>query len=241
MNKLKRLISITQNLQYDNSAYNDLEDIIKDITSIVRSGHFLNIDHYLKVLDEAKAMTQNLSTFKSDEDRLLQRRIQKKITDLLHSIVNENKKIFVVHGRNLNMRDQVASLLGRLKLDYTILEHEYNFGATIIEKFISNAIECDYAVVIFSGDDVGYLKDQEGSKKLRPRQNVILELGYFLGTIGRKNICILHETEISLEKPSDFAGIVYEPMDHYGAWKNKLIKEMKTSGIYIDPKLADRV
>lgn len=65
-------------------------------------------------------------------------------------------------------------------------------------------------------------------------------MGYFLGKIGRENLFILHE-ENEIETPSDYAGIVYEPYDRYGAWKSKLIKEMKRASIHIEPSLIDRI
>ena len=139
------------------------------------------------------------------------------------------------------MRDKVSSFLGRLKLDYAILEYESNSGNTIIEKFLSNAKDCGYAVVLFSPDDLGGLNIHGEEMKPRVRQNVILELGYFLGTIGRKNIVILHTTGTLIEKPSDFDGIVYEPFDEYGAWKTKLIREMRKSKMYINQSLAERM
>jgi predicted nucleotide-binding protein len=138
------------------------------------------------------------------------------------------------------MRDKVSSLLGRLKLDYVILESEHNSGTTIIEKFIKNAENCLYAVVLFSADDIGKLENSESDLRYRVRQNVIFELGYFLGKIGRRNIVILHEANKNIETPSDFSGIVYEPFDEYGAWKSKLIREMRNANIYIKPELADR-
>ena len=83
-----------------------------------------------------------------------------------------------------------------------ILESEHNGGTTIIEKFLKYSNECEYAIILFSADDIGKLIDSNEDEKFRPRQNVILELGYFLGTVGRKNIIILHEIGKQIEKPS---------------------------------------
>ena len=109
-----------------------------------------------------------------------QKIIQKKIANLARTIFEENKKIFVVHGRNINMRDKVCATLGRLKLDYVVLESEHNTGATVVEKFLRNAKDCHYAIVLFSADDIGKLNDSNAIFKSRTRQNVILELGFFL-------------------------------------------------------------
>jgi predicted nucleotide-binding protein len=107
---------------------------------------------------------------------------------------------------------------------------------TIIEK-IERHSSVGYAVVLLTPDDVGAKKPADralGSEDLRfrARQNVILELGYFLAFLGRNKVCAL--TVNDLELPSDVAGIVYVPVDAAGAWKFRLAREMEESGIQID-------
>jgi len=237
--KIEDLIISIYDIPYSKSAFNEIEQALIILREYVENNHFLNSKLYVKEIIEIDNLSEDLSVFKSDEDRLLQKRVQKKIANLGRKILEENKKIFIVHGRNINMRDKVSTMLGKLKLEYSILESEQNNGATIIEKFLKNASKCEYAIVLFSADDLGKLDEDEANFKHRPRQNVILELGYFLAHVGRKNIIILHETGKKIESPSDFSGVVYEAFDEYGAWKTKLIKEMKMSGIYIDKRLAD--
>ncbi|NOU16361.1 MAG: hypothetical protein HOO91_02235 [Bacteroidales bacterium] len=239
--KIEKLIEEIYDLPYTGDGFELIDKYLKKLKNFVESNHFLKGKDYLYNIEEIKEISRKLSTYKSDEDRLLQRQLQKKIANLARTILDENKKIFIVHGRNINMRDKVCALIGRLKLDYVVLESEHNSGATIIEKFIRNAEDCRYAVVLFSADDVGKLNQNESTLKSRVRQNVILELGYFLSKVGRNNIVILHEVDQDIERPSDFDGIVYEPLDEYGAWKGKLIKELKEASIYIDQNLAERV
>lgn len=239
--KVKTIIKSIYEIEYTRDAINLTGKALTTIEDYVESNHFLNSKKYKKEIEEIDSLRENMSWLKSDSDRLLQRKIQKKISALAREVIDETKKIFIVHGRNINMRDKVSSALGRLKLDYVILESEHNGGATIIEKFLKYSLDCEYAIILFSADDIGKLNNSDELEKFRPRQNVILELGYFLGTIGRENLIILHETNKQIEKPSDFDGIVYEPFDEYGAWKNKLVKEMRKAGIYIDKYLEDRI
>lgn len=149
--------------------------------------------------------------------------------------------MFIVHGRNREMRESVSALLGRLKIDHIILDSEMNKGTTVIEKFLNHAKDCDYAIVLFSADDQGHLNQDGEISHPRARQNVILELGYFLASVGRQNITVLHEIGPKIEPPSDFSGIVDLPFDEYGAWKNKLLKEMRSAGIYIDKNQLERI
>lgn len=239
--EIDKFIESVYDITYSSESGEKLENHVNKLKGIVNDNQFLNSKTYLKEIEEIREQLEEVSTiFANNEDRLLQTKIQKRIANLARDIYEHNRKIFIVHGRDLIMRDRVCALLGRLKLDYVILESEHNNGATIIEKFLTNAVDCGYSIVLFSADDVGKLNDSKAELKYRTRQNVILELGYFLGTIGRKNIAILHQTGLEIDKPSDFDGIVYEPFDDYGAWKGKLIKELRKANIYVDSKLADR-
>ena len=88
-------------------------------------------------------------------------------------------------------------------------------------------------------DDIGAPKDKQGGLKDRARQNVILELGYFLHKLGRKRVRVLHKKEVEL--PSDIHGIVYVPMNNPNDWQLKLAKEMKQVGLPVDlNKLAEK-
>jgi predicted nucleotide-binding protein len=66
----------------------------------------------------------------------------------------------------------------------------------------------------------------------RARQNVILELGYFIGKLGRKNVCALKQGDVEL--PSDILGVVWIPLDEHGAWRQNLAKELQAAGHNID-------
>jgi predicted nucleotide-binding protein len=141
-------------------------------------------------------------------------------------------KIFVVHGQNKEHKHHVARFISeKLKLEPIILEEQPNEGNTLIEKFEQHS-DVSFAVVLMSGDDEGYPRDKPEQKKLRARQNVVLELGYFAAKLGRKNIAVLCEENV--ERPSDINGMVYTLLDPCGAWKMELGKELQTAGFEID-------
>ena len=94
-----------------------------------------------------------------------------------------------------------------------------------------------FAVVLLTGDDVGGPKGSLGDAlKLRGRQNVIFELGFFLGKYQPHRVCVLYEKEVEL--PSDFSGIGYVRYDDGGGWKMKLANEINAAGIETDLNLA---
>ena len=91
------------------------------------------------------------------------------------------------------MKEAVARTLEKLGLEPIILHEQENLGKTIIEKFESCSENVSFAIVLLSPDDLGYKKDKPPeSAMFRARQNVILELGYFMGKLGRKNVVALH-------------------------------------------------
>jgi hypothetical protein len=138
--------------------------------------------------------------------------------------------VFLVHGHNDALREMAARFMEKLGLNVTILSEKPSAGATIIEKLESNAL-VSFAVVLMTGDDVGSKKH---ASKLSPRarQNVLLELGYFVGSIGRKRVCVLYEDGV--EPPSDYYGVVFIPIDASGAWRFLLAKELKHAGLSVD-------
>jgi len=81
-------------------------------------------------------------------------------------------------------------------------------------------------------DDVGYPMGKEEEKRSRPRQNVVLELGYFEARLGRSKTLVL--TKGDVEMPSDLIGLIYEPMDNTDGWKIRLGRELKAAGFKID-------
>ena len=89
-----------------------------------------------------------------------------------------------------------------------------------------------YAVVLLSPDDEGFPAGMSDKKRYRARQNAIFELGYFAGSLGRDNLCVLHKGNIEL--PSDYLGVLYVSVDESGGWKLKLARVMKNAGLAID-------
>ena len=139
------------------------------------------------------------------------------------------RKVFIVHGRDTGTKDEVARFLEKLHLEPIVLAEGPSEGRTIIEKFETYS-EVGFAIVLLTADDSGALKGEDPQP--RARQNVIFELGFFVGKLGRKRVCAL--TTGSPEIPSDYAGVVYIPLDSGGSWKMPLIREIKAAGIDVD-------
>jgi predicted nucleotide-binding protein len=142
------------------------------------------------------------------------------------------KKIFVVHGHDSEAKIELARTIEKLKLIAVILHEQPNEGKTIIEKFERDASQVSFAVVLLTPDDIGYPKSNPDSMKPRARQNVILELGFFTGALGRSNVCVLYKGDVEI--PSDYMGVTYIPMDDGGAWRFALGKELRQANLTVD-------
>jgi len=152
-----------------------------------------------------------------------------------HMTILNNQRVFVVHGHDEEAKLSVARFLEQLKLESVILSERPNEGRTIIEKFEHHS-DVSYAVVILTPDDMGYEYEAPNNPRPRARQNVILELGYFIGRLGRSHVCALHKG--SVEIPTDYHGVLYVPLDAGEGWKLKLAKEMKEVGLEVDLNLV---
>lgn len=141
-----------------------------------------------------------------------------------------SSKVFIVHGHDGEARETVARFLSTIGFEPVILNEQANQGRTIIEKVEANA-DVGFAVVLLTPDDMGRAKSATDLEP-RARQNVLLELGYFMAKLGRNKVCALRRGEVSI--PSDFAGVVWEAMDDSGGWRQKLGRELQAAGHAVD-------
>jgi len=134
--------------------------------------------------------------------------------------------VFIIHGHDNGLKTQIQLLLTRAGVNNIVLHEQPDKGRTIIDKLVEESSNSNYAIALLSPDDMLF----DGSK--RARQNVILEIGYFIGRLGKERVRILKKGDIEI--PSDLQGILYENFDSSGAWKMKLCKELIAVGIYVD-------
>ncbi len=153
-----------------------------------------------------------------------------------HIAAPHGNRVFLVHGRNESALQSVARFIEKLQLPVTILHEQPNEGRTVIEKFVEYS-DVAFAVVLLTGDDRGGLSETSYEAQLpRARQNVILELGFFLGKLGRRRVCALYEQAVEI--PSDYAGVLFVKLDDAGAWRLTLARELKAANLPIDMNKA---
>ncbi len=138
----------------------------------------------------------------------------------------------MVHGHDEARKHELARFLRAATGNEPVILHEQaNAGGTVLEKFEAYAADAGYAVVIATGDDVGRAAASVTDQP-RARQNVVFELGFFFGALGRPRVALLYEDGVEI--PSDISGLVRIPLDPAGAWKMLLAREMDSAGIGIE-------
>jgi predicted nucleotide-binding protein len=144
-----------------------------------------------------------------------------------------SRRVFVVHGHDEAVKQAVARTLERLGLEPIILHELPDKGRTIIEKLEASTADVGYAVVLITPDDMGGPRSAPPeSYRQRARQNVLVELGVFLGKLGRSRVTVVYHPDV--EMPSDY-GVLFKKWDGAdGAWGFELAKEINAAGIPVD-------
>ena len=151
---------------------------------------------------------------------------------IMENNVSENKnrsnKIFIVHGHDENLKNQLEIFISENGLEPIVLHRKADEGLTVIEKFEKHS-EVGYAFILLTPDDIGYSIEDVSKKEMRARQNVIWEFGYFVGKLGRNKVCCLYKEGVTL--PTDVSGMLYKKIK-----KNveevgyAIFKELKIAG-----------
>lgn len=149
--------------------------------------------------------------------------------------VKSNKKVFIVHGHDSGLKNDIDIFLRNIGLEPIVLHRQADEGLTIIEKFEKHS-DVVYAFILLTPDDIAttveLFNSNEPTKnwEFRARQNVIFEFGYFVAKLGRRNVCCIYKEGVML--PNDISGLLYkkvtESIDSIGY---EIIKELKNVGL----------
>lgn len=142
-------------------------------------------------------------------------------------------KVFIVHGHDELLKNEVARFIEKLGLKAIILHEQASSGNTIIEK-IEEHSNVGFGIILYTPCDIGAKSEKSPTLQPRARQNVVFEHGYLIGKIGRRNVCALVKGDV--EKPNDISGVVYVSTEV--EWRLNLAKEMRNSGYDIDMNLV---
>lgn len=147
-----------------------------------------------------------------------------------HDILTLNKVLLSTDMTNLSVKQLPDSLRNFSSIRLSCTNNQIR---AVLSSRNSRIIRTS---VLLTPDDLGTPKDRRDDLKPRARQNVIFELGFFIGRLGRSKVCALVKGNV--ETPSDYDGVVYTELDDAGGWKTKLTQELKAAGLNIDANRA---
>jgi len=149
---------------------------------------------------------------------------------------NLGRRIFVISGADDEMKHALTGALSRLSLTPLVMCEEPSQGKKFVENFSRDYSDVAFAVVLLSPDDFVYAKNEAATKRiLRPRQEVVFELGFLLGKLGRSNVLVLQRECQNFDGPTDFEGMKVTAFDDRDSWKLALIRELTNCGYNVDP------
>lgn len=160
----------------------------------------------------------------------VERQLQDRMTEnIIPDSEDEKNSVFIVHGHDKTAKTEVARFVESIGFKVIILHEQASQSMTIIEK-LEHYTDSGFGIVLYTPCDEGRkIGDQ---LKPRARQNVVFEHGFLIAKLGRPNVMALVKDNIDL--PGDLSGVVFESMDDSGAWKLKLVKELKMAGFIVD-------
>lgn len=216
---------LKQSFDYPDNEY--LSDFsLSGVPVIVTSGG----DYVKEERDELKSKVQYLEALK-EMLQIIPTVAIKENTPPAGLQTTNSKKVFIVHGHDHALRNEVELLVKQLEFEPIVLFKEPNLGDTVIEKLFRNTGDASFAIVLYTKCDEGKAVE-EGRLKPRARQNVVFEHGLMCGLLGRKRVVAL--VEDGVEIPSDLSGIVYTPIDKTRHWQFDVAREMKAAGLDVD-------
>ena len=191
-----------------------------------------------QIQDFQESVTEKIGRLESIQERLeLVPEPTKPTSSLKTSLTDEHfgDMVFIVHGHDEGAKETVSRFVEKLGLNPIVLHEQPSAGRAIIQK-LEDYSNVAFAIILLTSDDIGAPKAKPHEQRPRARQNVIFELGYFIGKLGRSRVCTLHQEDVEI--PSDYEGVIYIPLDAPGAWRLHIAREMKEAGMKVDMNKA---
>jgi Predicted nucleotide-binding protein containing TIR -like domain len=149
------------------------------------------------------------------------------------------RRVLVISGSDDAMKQALTKALTKLLLVPVVLCEEPGHGRKIVERFSADYADVGLAVVLLSPDDYVFAKTEQSTKrKLKPRQDVVFELGYLLGKLGKDRVLAFYREADNFEGRIDFEGITTSPFDALGSWKLALLHGLADNGYTVE---GDRI
>jgi len=243
---LETLVS-SSNEDFSNEFWDSYENYINKYNLLLKDLQTLGFYKKLNFIEHVPYSDQSFSSGFTKLEKAKLREVTNTSTSLLKKVklllsppksnpkVNDqvrSNKIFVVHGQDNKMKLDVTQTLQKLDLDPIFLREKQKSPQTLIEK-INDYVHVSFAIVLVSPDNLIYPKEKTPNEaKYTANQNVIFELGYFLGRLGSKNIVAIYRKNKDFKIPNEYNGILW--IEYKNGWYFRLIKELQACNFDVD-------
>jgi predicted nucleotide-binding protein len=146
-----------------------------------------------------------------------------------------SRRVFVVHGHDAALKNELARMLERLDLQPVILAEQAERGQELLSKLRSHLADVGYAFVLLTPDDFGGAATSPDTRFPRPRQNVLFEHGLLLGLLGADRVCAIVKGQPEL--PSDISGVMMKTLESNRGIDSialEIAKELVAAGYRVD-------
>lgn len=125
--------------------------------------------------------------------------------DTAGSLVNnngKNKRIFLSHGKNKKILEQIDTVIKFGGFESVIAVQEETTAIPVPEKIMTAMHKCDAAIINVSADEL--LKDTDGKETYKINENVLVEIGAAF-VLYKKKVILVTDKRVSL--PSNLQGL----------------------------------
>jgi predicted nucleotide-binding protein len=84
----------------------------------------------------------------------------------------------------------------------------FDLGEHVLDGLVRKAKTVDFAILVLSPDDHVESRNAESQA---PRDNVVFELGLFIGALGKDRTYMVHPDGVSLKLPSVIVSSIFGP------------------------------
>lgn len=216
-----------------NDYTNDIFFILIGSFSIVVNGREIAVrsaGDYVGEMGAIEATQRRSATVKARENSLVARITEASFDDLgkqhpvlyktiaqglARRLLERNRLVKPIHGRTRLFIICSVEALPIARLIHNGLQHDpfdvilWSEGVFKVTNYTLQTLEdevdqADFAIAVAHGDDI---TESRASEWPVPRDNVIFELGLFMGRLGRSRAILMEPREEKVKLPSDLAGI----------------------------------
>lgn len=170
---------------------------------IMTGSHSVDID-YLSSLSFVDLAVHKSKITPIEIERLVSGEVEQDASPSEDFALLKHRMFIGSSGEGLSIAEAIQSNLDHA-FEVTIWSQGvFGLSSGTLETLVDATKDFDFAVLVLTPDD---LVKKRGQRGYQARDNVLFELGLFMGSLGRHRTFIVHQRNIKIDIPTDLAGI----------------------------------